>query len=195
VYVFLDKISAYLLLIKIESIRVQDKGCIYPDDFPFPSFLITFQVADLRKSLNAIDSTCLQIRNSVKLKEIMKKILLLGNTINQGTARGSAIGFRLDSLLKLTDTRATNNKMTLMHYLCRVLASRSPHLLDFHEDLTSLESASKIQLKLLAEEMQAVVKGLEKVDSEFKASQNDGPVSEIFCKVLYSPCTPSPKIL
>jgi len=35
---------------------------------------------------------------------------------------GSAVGFRLDSLLKLTDTRATNNKMTLMHYLCKVWA-------------------------------------------------------------------------
>lgn len=33
---------------------------------------------------------------------------------------GSAIGFRLDSLLKLTDTRAWNHKMTLMHYLCKV---------------------------------------------------------------------------
>jgi len=33
---------------------------------------------------------------------------------------GSAIGFRLDSLLKLIDTRARNNKMTLMHYLCKV---------------------------------------------------------------------------
>lgn len=87
-----------------------------------------------------------QVRNSDKLKEIMKKILYLGNTLNQGTARGiisclfmrilmlifflmsccyqccigSAVGFRLDSLLKLTDTRATNNKMTLMHYLCKV---------------------------------------------------------------------------
>lgn len=33
---------------------------------------------------------------------------------------GSAIGFKLDSLLKLSDTRARNNKMTLMHYLCKV---------------------------------------------------------------------------
>lgn len=38
VYVFLDMISAYLLLIETKSIRVQDKGCIYPDDFPFPFF-------------------------------------------------------------------------------------------------------------------------------------------------------------
>jgi hypothetical protein len=33
---------------------------------------------------------------------------------------GSAVGFRLDSLLKLSDTRARNNKMTLMHYLSKV---------------------------------------------------------------------------
>ncbi|PKU59452.1 Formin-like protein 5 [Dendrobium catenatum] len=142
------------------------------------------QVSDLQKSLNAIDSACEQIRNSVKLKEIMKKILYLGNMLNQGTARGSAIGFRLDSLLKLTDTRATNSKMTLMHYLCKVLSSRSPHLLDFHDGLTSLEAASKIQLKTLAEEMQAIIKGLEKVELELAASESDGPVSEVFRKTL-----------
>lgn len=87
--------------------------------------------------------------------------------------------------------------------------------MDFHEDLTSLEAASKvrlhitvefaarkvaiwqrvhllflfssvtlqIQLKSLAEEMQAIVKGLEKVEQELKASESDGPVSEVFCKV------------
>ena len=102
----------------------------------------------------------------------MKRILYLGNTLNQGTARGkkttrpmlrksllvffnfhicimpsftevvimglihlfrgnlhvpkfagSAVGFKLDSLLKLTDTRASNSKMTLMHYLCKVQVS------------------------------------------------------------------------
>ncbi|KAG2268883.1 hypothetical protein Bca52824_063438 [Brassica carinata] len=94
-----------------------------------------------------------QVRTSQKLKEIMKKILYLGNTLNQGTARGAAVGFKLDSLLKLSDTRAANSKMTLMHYLCKVLASKGSDLLDFHKDLGSLESASKIQLKSLAEEM------------------------------------------
>ena len=36
---------------------------------------------------------------------------------------------------------------------------------------------------MLAEEMQAVSKGLEKVQLEYKASESDGPVSEIFCEV------------
>ncbi|GFZ12128.1 actin binding protein [Actinidia rufa] len=63
-----------------------------------------------------------------------------------------------------------------------VLASKSPALLDFHEDLRSLEAASKIQLKSLAEEMQAIIKGLERVKLELGASENDGPVSDVFRK-------------
>jgi hypothetical protein len=41
----------------------------------------------------------------------------------------------------------------------------------------------QIQLKFLAEEMQAISKGLEKVIQELSTSENDGPVSEKFRKV------------
>ncbi|KAB2627926.1 formin-like protein 6 [Pyrus ussuriensis x Pyrus communis] len=150
------------------------------------SFKIQFhtQVFDLRRNLNTVNSVADEIRSSEKLKRIMQTILSLGNALNHGTARGSAIGFRLDSLLKLTDTRARNNKMTLMHYLCKVLAEKLPELLDFPKDLVSLEASTKVQLKYLAEEMQAISKGLEKVVQELTASENDGPVSETFCKTL-----------
>ncbi|PHT79626.1 hypothetical protein T459_17678 [Capsicum annuum] len=167
----------FLELMKVP--RVESKLRVFLFKIQFKS-----QVTDFKKSLNTVNSACEEVRSSLKLKEILKKILFLGNTLNQGTARGSAIGFKLDSLLKLTDTRATNNKMTLMNYLCQVLASKSPALLDFHEGLVSMEAASKIQLKSLAEEMQAIIKGLEKVKKELESSANDGPVSEIFCKTL-----------
>ncbi|XLT76052.1 hypothetical protein HN873_032326 [Arachis hypogaea] len=36
--------------------------------------------------------------------------------------------------------------MTLMHYLCKVLADRSPGLLDFHLDLVSLEATTKVMI-------------------------------------------------
>ncbi|GFZ07721.1 actin binding protein [Actinidia rufa] len=175
--VVLFRFQFFLELMKVP--RVESKLRVFLFKILFNS-----QISEFKKSLNTVNSACEEVRNSMKLKEIMKKILYLGNTLNQGTARGSAIGFKLDSLLKLTDTRATNNKMTLMHYLCKVLASKSPALLDFHEDLRSLEAASKIQLKSLAEEMQAITKGLEKVKLELGASENDGPVSDVFRKTL-----------
>lgn len=150
------------------------------------SFKMQFrtQVSDLRSNLSTVNSAAEEIRNSAKFKKVMQTILSLGNALNQGTARGSAIGFRLDSLLKLTDTRARNNKMTLMHYLCKVLADKLPELIDFSKDLACLESASKIQLKYLAEEMQVISKGLEKVVQELSMSESDGPISVGFHKAL-----------
>lgn len=174
----LGKCEQYFLeLMKVP--RVESKLRVFSFKIQFGS-----QISEFKKSLNTVNSACDEVRNSIKLKEIMKKILYLGNTLNQGTARGSAIGFKLDSLLKLTDTRASNSKMTLMHYLCKVLAAKTPALLDVHLEFVSLEAATKIQLKSLAEEMQAIIKGLEKVKQELDASQNDGPVSEVFRKTL-----------
>ncbi|KAJ0235300.1 Formin-like protein [Hirschfeldia incana] len=174
----LGKCEQYFLeLMKVP--RVESKMRVF-------SFKIQFrtQIIEFKKSLNAVNSACEEVRTSPKLKEIMKKILYLGNTLNQGTARGAAVGFKLDSLSKLSDTRAATSKMTLMHYLCKVLASKGSDLLDFPKDLESLESASKIQLKSLAEEMQAIIKGLEKLNQELTASESDGPVSEVFRNTL-----------
>ncbi|KAL1810226.1 hypothetical protein ACET3Z_027216 [Daucus carota] len=174
----LGKCEQFLLeLMKVP--RVESKLKVFLFKIQFNS-----QIADFKKSLNAVIIACDEVRNSQKLKEIMSKILFLGNTLNQGTARGSAVGFKLESLLKLSDTRATNNKMTLMHYLCKVFSDKLPHLLDFHEDLGTLEAASKIQLKFLAEEMKSINKGLDQIRQELGACGNDGAVSQIFHKTL-----------
>lgn len=47
----------------------------------------------------------------------------------------------------------------------------------------------QVQLKFLAEEMQALSKGLEKIVQELSLSENDGPISEKFRKVLLSMLT------
>lgn len=161
--------------------RVESKLMVF-------SFRLTFssQAKELRSNLITINEVSREVKGSVKLRQIMQTVLSLGNALNQGTARGSAVGFRLDSLLKLSDTRARNNKITLMHYLCKILDEKQPELLDFYKDLVHLEAASKLQLKNLAEEMAAVNKGLEKVDKELIASGNDGDISLGFPKALKS---------
>nr|KAJ0209713.1 hypothetical protein LSAT_V11C400187340 [Lactuca sativa] len=72
------------------------------------------------------------VRSSCKFKRVMQTIVSLGNALNQGTARGAAVGFRLDSLLLLG--------------LDWVLVDKLPELLDFSKDLDSLEPASKVKL-------------------------------------------------
>lgn len=50
-------------------------------------------------------------------------------------------------------------------------------------NLAKQQISIQIQLKTLAEEMQAVSKGLEKVEQELTEAENDGPISEAFGKV------------
>ena len=45
-------------------------------------------------------------------------------------------------------------------------------------------SLLQIQLKFLAEEMQAINKGLEKIVQELSLSESDGPISHNFNKVV-----------
>ncbi|CAH2036171.1 unnamed protein product [Thlaspi arvense] len=167
----------FLELMKVP--RVESKLRVF-----FFKIQFSTQITEFEKSLNVVNSACEEVRSSRKLKEIMKHILHLGNALNQGTAKGDAVGYKLESLLKLSDTCVPNSKMTLMHYLCKVLTYKASHLLDFHKDLESLESASKIHLKSLAEEMQVISIGLEKMDQELTASKSDCPVFEVFHKTL-----------
>ncbi|XP_020517126.1 formin-like protein 3 isoform X1 [Amborella trichopoda] len=116
----------FLELMKVP--RVESKLRVF-------SFRITFSTQELRANLNTINNASREVKDSLKLRRVMQTILSLVNALNQGTARGSAIGFKLDSLLKLSDTRAINNKMTLMHYLCKMISDQMPELLDLIRNL------------------------------------------------------------
>ncbi|KAJ3699040.1 hypothetical protein LUZ61_002745 [Rhynchospora tenuis] len=150
------------------------------------AFKIKFrnQVAELKVNLSIVNAVAEEVSCSTKLKRIMKTILSLGNALNQGTARGSAVGFKLDSLLKLSDTRARDNRTTLMHYLCKVLAENLPEVLDFSSDLIHIEPASKIQFKYLAEGMKEISDGLEIVKNELSSTESEGSSSGLFHKTL-----------
>ncbi|XP_076925924.1 formin-like protein 17 [Bidens hawaiensis] len=175
---------------EMEQLKFNSQVCDVPaNSYMFWSFIFylnptSYQLAEFKNNLNTVKAACDEVCKSVKFKEVMKKILYLGNTLYPGASRGAAVGFKLDSLLKLTDTRASNSRMTLMHYLCKLLANKSPALLEFPDDLVSLEAATKIQLKTLAEEMLALSIGLRKVKQELDACANDGPISASFHTTL-----------
>jgi len=77
------------------------------------------------------------------------------------------------------------SKVFLLAYLCTSGWKMSFLLLKYVTEQLNL-LFPQIQLKLLAEEMQAINKGLEKVEQELAASENDGAISIGFRKVRKS---------
>ncbi|PWA66736.1 hypothetical protein CTI12_AA317350 [Artemisia annua] len=93
---------------------------------------------------------------------------------------GGTVGFRSETILILTDTCARNSRMTLMHYLCKVLADKLPEVVDYKTQ--TISGCTKMQLKLLAEKMQVITKGLSTVIWEKLVAKKDGCVSKKFQK-------------
>ncbi len=57
------------------------------------------------------------LKESERLKKVMRAVLSVGNYLNAST-RKKAVGFRLQALEKLNDTRSTDNKQTLLDFIC-----------------------------------------------------------------------------
>lgn len=60
---------------------------------------------------------CKELRNSRLFHKLLEAVLKTGNRMNDGTYRGGAQAFKLDTLLKLSDVKGTDGKTTLLHFV------------------------------------------------------------------------------
>lgn len=60
---------------------------------------------------------CNKLRKSRLFLKLLEAVLKTGNRMNDGTYRGGAQAFRLDTLLKLADVKGTDGKTTLLHFV------------------------------------------------------------------------------
>ncbi|KAI3651252.1 hypothetical protein MP228_004733 [Amoeboaphelidium protococcarum] len=95
------------------------------------------------QKLSLISSTCQQLVQDQRIQQIMAVILKVGNMINHEYSAGSqqqrAVGFKLDSLLKLNDVKAKDNKTTLMQFLVITLLDQKLEFDSFLDSYLTLD--------------------------------------------------------
>ncbi|KAM8946476.1 formin-like protein 1 [Pelodytes ibericus] len=136
--------------------------------------------ARLAPQLNALIAASMSVKSSEKLKGILELVLAFGNYMNS-SKRGAAYGFRLQSLDVLLETKSTDRKQTLLHYLVRVILEKYPHLSNFHSDLNFLEKAGTVSLDAVVAEVRSLQAGIEQAQKEF-TKQDDSIVLKDFIK-------------
>jgi len=121
---------------------------------------------DASSMVTSLKGATNDIKNSKKVKELLNIILLLGNHLNTGR-RGNAYGFKLESILKLIDTKANmeNRKYTLLHYLVDLVQKKFPELLNLHEELLNIEEGSKITIPDIRQVLTSIRCGLKDVET------------------------------
>ncbi|KAK8521129.1 hypothetical protein V6N13_077247 [Hibiscus sabdariffa] len=82
-------------------------------------FMSTFpeEAASLRESFSTLEVACTKLKNSRLFMKLLEAVLKTGNRMNDGTYRGGAQAFKLDTLLKLSDVKGTDGKTTLLHFV------------------------------------------------------------------------------
>lgn len=72
---------------------------------------------------------------------MLEIILAFGNYLNS-SKRGPAYGFKLASLDSLLDTKSTDKRMCLLHYIAATIRQKFPELVNFDSDLSYIEKAA-----------------------------------------------------
>ncbi|KAH6834802.1 formin homology5 [Perilla frutescens var. hirtella] len=82
-------------------------------------FMCTLQeeISTLKESFAVLEAACSELRKSRLFFKLLEAVLKTGNRMNDGTFRGGAQAFKLDTLLKLSDVKGTDGKTTLLHFV------------------------------------------------------------------------------
>ncbi|KAK6125251.1 hypothetical protein DH2020_040995 [Rehmannia glutinosa] len=75
------------------------------------------EIEYLRKSFRTLEEASEELKNSRLFLKLLEAVLRTGNRMNDGTNRGDAKAFKLDTLLKLVDIKGADGKTTLLHFV------------------------------------------------------------------------------
>ncbi|KAF7007771.1 hypothetical protein CFC21_022676 [Triticum aestivum] len=105
------------------------------------------EVNYLRKSFGTMEAACSDLRSSNLFLKLLDAVLKTGNRMNDGTNRGEARAFKLDTLLKLADIKSTDGKTTLLHFVVQEIIRSEGFDSDQAESNPGTGSASKERFK------------------------------------------------
>jgi len=103
-----------------------------------------------------------------------------------GAAAG-CLGFKIETLNKLIDTKTADNQSTLLHYLVTLIQAKYPDLVNLSQEFPSVESASKVSTSALISnisEMKIQLRGLLAVVDNVKPAPKDDQFKELIPPVF-----------
>ncbi|XP_059301102.1 formin-like protein 5 isoform X1 [Lycium ferocissimum] len=75
------------------------------------------ETSTVKESFVTLEAACTELRKSRLFHKLLEAVLKTGNRMNDGTFRGGAQAFKLDTLLKLSDVKGIDGKTTLLHFV------------------------------------------------------------------------------
>ncbi|KAG5283286.1 hypothetical protein AALO_G00040410 [Alosa alosa] len=137
----------------------------------------TESVQMLTPQLHAVIAASVSIKSSQKLKKILEIILALGNYMNS-SKRGAVYGFKLQSLDLLLDTKSTDRKLTLLHYIANVVKEKYQQVALFYNELHYVEKAAAVSLENVLLDVRELQRGMDLTKRECQMHSHNTPLKD-----------------
>uniref|UniRef100_A0A8C3RZC5 Diaphanous related formin 1 n=1 Tax=Chelydra serpentina TaxID=8475 RepID=A0A8C3RZC5_CHESE len=124
------------------------------------------QVENIKPEIVSVTAACEEVRKSKSFSSLLEITLLVGNFMNAGSRNAGAFGFNISFLCKLRDTKSTDQKLTLLHFLTELCEQQYPDVMKFPDELIHVEKASRVS----AENLQ---KNLDQMRKQISDLQHD----------------------
>lgn len=125
-------------------------------------------VQDIKPDVVAATAACEEVKNSKKFSRILELVLLIGNYMNSGSRKGQAFGFQINFLTKIKNTKSSDGKTTLMHFLAQIVENKYPEILNFAEELMHVDHAARVSPNQLQTNLNHIKKSIRELDTDLK---------------------------
>jgi hypothetical protein len=120
----------------------------------------------VQEQLNIIHGACSELKNCTPFLKLLQAVLELGNHLNAGTHRGGAAGFKLDTLLKLSDIKAVDKKTSLLQFVIEQIRKGDPSIDTLVDSMPHVRPASTIQLSAVSGMLEELRAGFQDICHE-----------------------------
>ncbi|XP_036405336.1 inverted formin-2-like isoform X2 [Megalops cyprinoides] len=156
----------YLLLIAVPSYTLRIDCMLLCEE--------TASVLEMmRPKAELVVQACDGLRQSTRLSKFCKLILDVGNFLNYGSHTGNAEGFRITTLLKLTETKANKSRITLLHHILEEAEQNHSDLLNLPDDIEVCEKAAGVNLDSIQTEAGSLNVRLKNTKEKVSSSEED----------------------
>ncbi|KAJ2462476.1 hypothetical protein EV174_007110, partial [Coemansia sp. RSA 2320] len=108
---------------------------------------------DVQADIAAVMTAAHAVATSRHFPQVLEVVLSIGNFMNGSGFRGGAFGFRVASLNRLMDTKADDNKTTLLHFVALAVEENFPDALGFLEELKPVDAGCRVSYAEMKAEM------------------------------------------
>ncbi len=130
--------------------------------------LFEHRVEELMSSFYVLTTMCENVIKSEKLQYILEVVLNVGNVMNSGSRFGDAVGIKIGSLIKVTQTKSYDRKSTVLDYIVEmIIKEKGKDALEVKLDIPGCKSASCPQVNDMLSNFNSLIKSYEECQIEY----------------------------